>query len=81
MFTDALNSHVDLVVQRLLVETQGNAITARVLVFIVLAWAAWRCWRFTIYPNLHPDEPRELPYLIPSNCSLCTTASLRLLTL
>lgn len=28
--------------------------------------ALWRFWRFTVYPALHPQEPKELPYWIPS---------------
>ncbi|TVY48329.1 Cholesterol 7-alpha-monooxygenase [Lachnellula occidentalis] len=72
MFTDKLTSHADLA-------AKGNAATARVLLFIVLVWIVWRCWRFTIYPKLHPDEPQELPYSIPSRHSLYTTASLLLL--
>lgn len=29
----------------------------------------WRLWRFTIRPHLRPDEPKELPYWIPCECS------------
>jgi hypothetical protein len=25
----------------------------------------WRLWRFTLYPLLHPSEPKELPYWVP----------------
>ncbi|GAB1317209.1 hypothetical protein MFIFM68171_07419 [Madurella fahalii] len=28
-------------------------------------YVAWRIWRFTIQPTLHPDEPKQLPHLIP----------------
>ncbi|KAL4918995.1 cytochrome P450 [Aspergillus aurantiobrunneus] len=31
----------------------------------VLCILAWRLWRFTIRPLLHPDEPKEVPYWIP----------------
>ncbi|KAK3937347.1 cytochrome P450 [Diplogelasinospora grovesii] len=61
MFLDALSSHADFVLQRLLLSTQGHA----ALLCIVVAWAVWRSWRFAIYPKLHSDESRELPYLIP----------------
>lgn len=27
--------------------------------------ALWRLWKFTVYPALHPREPKELPYWIP----------------
>jgi hypothetical protein len=80
MFTDALSSHADLVAQRVLLATQENPATARVLVIIVLVWAVWRSWRFTIYPKLHPDEPKELPYLIPSRYPLHRISSPWLLT-
>jgi len=30
-----------------------------------VSYLFWRLWEFTIKPSLHPDEPRELPYLIP----------------
>lgn len=26
----------------------------------------WRLWRFTITPWLYPNDPKELPYWIPS---------------
>jgi hypothetical protein len=80
MFTDALSSHADLVAQRVLLAMQENVAMARVLVFIVLVWAVWRSWRFTIYPKLHPGEPKELPYLIPSRFLLHSIASPWLLT-
>ncbi|KAI1657788.1 putative cytochrome P450 oxidoreductase [Daldinia decipiens] len=31
----------------------------------LLTWTLWRFWKFTVTPLLHPDRPRELPYLIP----------------
>ncbi|KAF2794797.1 putative cytochrome p450 [Melanomma pulvis-pyrius CBS 109.77] len=52
--------------QRLFLVTQKHASVSVILVFIGLCWAIWRCWRFTLYPMLHPDEPKELPYLIPN---------------
>jgi len=35
---------------------------ATVLLTLLLVW---RVWRFTIYPLLYPDRPKELPYWIP----------------
>lgn len=32
---------------------------------ILIIYLIWRLWRFQFLPALHPDEPRELPYLIP----------------
>lgn len=28
-------------------------------------WLLWRLWSFTVLPNFRPEEPKELPYLIP----------------
>ncbi|KAK4198937.1 cytochrome P450 [Triangularia verruculosa] len=28
-------------------------------------WAFWYKWRFTIWPMLHPNEVKELPYYVP----------------
>ncbi|KAK0747393.1 putative cytochrome p450 [Apiosordaria backusii] len=64
-FAKDLPSHTDLVLQRLLFTLQANAALSRGLFCVLLVWAVWRCWKFTIYPKLHPDEPKELPYLIP----------------
>ncbi|KAL4959538.1 cytochrome P450 [Aspergillus stella-maris] len=33
----------------------------------VLAILMWRIWRFTVQPILHPEEPKEVPYWIPSS--------------
>lgn len=32
---------------------------------ILATLLAWRLWRFTILPTLHPNSPREYPYWIP----------------
>lgn len=53
-------------IQRLFLNTQKQASVSVLLASIGLWWAVWRFWRFTLYPMLHPDEPKELPYLIPS---------------
>ncbi|KAI2626816.1 putative cytochrome p450 [Xylaria nigripes] len=42
------------------------ALTYAVTPFLIF-WVCWRYWRFTIYPKLHPDEPKELPYMIPGH--------------
>lgn len=31
-----------------------------------LAWLAWYYIRFTIIPILRPNDPKELPYFVPS---------------
>ncbi|KAK4186804.1 cytochrome P450 [Podospora australis] len=56
---------LQLALQRLLLTTEWNAALSRALLCTLLAWAVWRCWKFTVYPMLHPDEPKELPYLVP----------------
>ncbi|PSN66567.1 cytochrome P450 [Corynespora cassiicola Philippines] len=35
------------------------------ILFASLSLIAWRLWKFTIIPWLHPQEPRELPYWVP----------------
>jgi len=37
-----------------------------VAIAAVFSLFVWRLWRFTISPLLHPDDPKELPYWIPS---------------
>lgn len=33
---------------------------------ILLPLSIWRIWKFTVCPYLQPEEPKELPYWIPS---------------
>jgi hypothetical protein len=33
---------------------------------VAAAWVSWYIWRFVFSPLLNPDEPRELPYFVPS---------------
>lgn len=69
MFSDAMISHIDLITQRVLLAKQEHFVLLHMLMALTVVWAVWRCWRFTVYPMLHPDEPKELPYLIPCRCS------------
>ena len=40
-------------------------------VFIVIvSLLVWRIWTFTILPLLRPDEPKYIPYWIPSEETL-----------
>ncbi|KAI1850164.1 hypothetical protein JX266_004543 [Neoarthrinium moseri] len=45
--------------------TTEHVVVLHALLLLIVVWALWRCWRFTIYSMLHPNEPKELPYLIP----------------
>ncbi|KAM0811672.1 putative FAD-binding PCMH-type domain-containing protein [Seiridium cardinale] len=65
MLPKAQGDRADLVGQRMILYLQNHATMSSLFVLIGFVWAIWRCWRFTIYPKFHPDEPRELPYLIP----------------
>ena len=59
-----LNSSVDL---------QDSGVFSPVLVsalIIVLPLLLWRIWTFTILPVLHPDEPKQIPYWVPSRAIL-----------
>lgn len=46
---------------------RGDSISYLILstACLTLLWCGWRLWRFTIFPALYPEEPRQLPYLIP----------------
>lgn len=48
---------------RPLEEEPSLFVTTCILIF---AWISWRLWRFIIAPFLYPNDPRELPYWIPS---------------
>jgi hypothetical protein len=45
----------------------GSFSSVFVYAFVPLALflVAFRIWKFTIRPLLHPDEPKELPYWVP----------------
>lgn len=34
-------------------------------VYCLVAWLSWRVWRFTVRPWLKPEQPKELPYILP----------------
>lgn len=42
-----------------------NSMTCKALGALFIALLSWRLWKFTIRPQLHPNEPKELPYWIP----------------
>jgi hypothetical protein len=41
------------------------ATAIRLVGTLLVSLLSWRLWRFTIRPNFHPNEPKELPYWIP----------------
>lgn len=48
------------------------SIAALLLLAVLLSW---RLWRFTITPWLYPNDPKELPYWIPSRAIACQLSS------
>ncbi|CAI6088132.1 unnamed protein product [Clonostachys chloroleuca] len=44
-------------------------------ILLLIIWAAWRVIRFTLTPKWHPEEPPEVPYLIPCQCPSATLAT------
>jgi hypothetical protein len=62
----ASSEYTNSTVQRLFLITQKHIFISLILAFISVCWTIWRCWRFTLYPMLYPNELQELPYLIPS---------------
>ncbi|KAI0003884.1 putative cytochrome p450 [Xylariaceae sp. FL0662B] len=42
-----------------------RAALIRVAELLLLGFVVWRLWKFTIFPILYPDNPKELPYWIP----------------
>ncbi|KAI2610572.1 putative cytochrome p450 [Hypoxylon sp. NC1633] len=65
MLTYTLDDRTGHVVQWFLLLIQDHTTVFYVSALLSAAWAIWRAWRFTIYPILHPNEPKELPYSIP----------------
>lgn len=64
MSTPSLDSNVELLSHPL---SHGGYQHALIWVaeLVVLGFATWRFWRFTLSPMVHPDDPNELPYWIP----------------
>lgn len=75
MATIRAASYFEVSLQRYFLLTHDNAAVSHVFLFAFAAWALWRFWRFTLYPKLHPDEPLEIPYLVPRKLC-CYVASL-----
>lgn len=42
-----------------------TSLPTSILVLFGTLWITWRIWRFTIRPALHPNGPKEIPYLVP----------------
>lgn len=49
----------------------SHAIALLILSLFASLWMLWRLWRFIITPALHPDDPKELPYWVPSELFPC----------
>lgn len=47
-------------------------------ILLLIIWAAWRVIRFTLTPKWQPEEPPEVPYLIPCQCPSATLVSTHL---
>ena len=48
-------------------DLQNNSGLA-LICLLATTWLLWRLWRFEILPLIYPDDPKELPYWIPSKC-------------
>ncbi|KAI1211123.1 putative cytochrome p450 [Annulohypoxylon truncatum] len=65
MSSHQLSNYIEIVAQKMIFVLDEHTTISSLLGFVVLVWVSWWCWRFAIHPKLHPDEPKELPYLIP----------------
>lgn len=43
----------------------SSSASLSILAFFSVSWITWRVWRFTIVPALKPNNPKEIPYLVP----------------
>lgn len=50
----------------LLENSQDNLFLVVSAIALMSGWLVWRLWRFTVCPQIYPDDPQELPYCIPS---------------
>lgn len=66
MLLSGLADYAEVILAALPVGVQEHALLIGTLAAVLSAWLLWRLWRFTILPMLYPDDPKELPYWIPS---------------
>ena len=66
MLLTVLAAHAGAILSALPLGIREHAPLIGALTAAVLALVIWRLWRFTISPALYPDDPKELPYWIPS---------------
>lgn len=50
----------------LLANSQDNLVLVVSAIALISGWLGWRIWKFTVLPQIYPDDPQELPYCIPS---------------
>ncbi|KAK0710021.1 cytochrome P450 [Lasiosphaeria miniovina] len=67
--TRAVEGNLNLAIQAILLRSQEHPTLFRTAVLLSTALIIWRLWKFTLYPILHPTEPKELPSWIPSKFS------------
>ncbi|KAL7791987.1 cytochrome P450 [Trichoderma ceciliae] len=67
MLLSALRPQVKLTFDTLPQGAQDNVGLVVGAVALISVWLLWRLWRFTVLPWMYPDDPKELPYWIPSH--------------
>ncbi|KAM4066411.1 cytochrome p450 [Hirsutella rhossiliensis] len=65
MSAEAVAGNVDLALRAFLLVSREHVILVRAIAVLFVPWICWRCWMFIVYPLLHPQNPRQLPYWIP----------------
>lgn len=68
MLFDTLATNANLAFGALTLAAQGHLTLVTMATTSIFTLVLWRLWRFTITPALYPDDPKELPYWIPSKC-------------
>jgi hypothetical protein len=71
---DTVMAAATLVLQQL-----AQSPTALAVLGWVFLWLCWRLWRFSLLPALCPDEPKELPYLVPRESNRSDSDSIKLI--
>ena len=63
MFFNILQTALFSIVARL---TFNGSMIVLTTLAVTAVYLFWRIWTFTIIPALSPEEPKELPYFVPS---------------